>query len=194
VSAELLAEFVTAAWRVRRRDFVALEQLGVPSAFLYCSSLSFGVSPIDVFSDDGTFQSVDCGELAIILPTRPIAPPADPNFPDDDVGDLVAWRASDHARSWRRRGVTPFLNERAIDRAEIFCEELLVHPTPLDWMRAAGSGIVILDRNTDLRLYLGGLHRIVVAGDPDLAEWIDQRLRTPPQVPRVFLRPGELAA
>jgi hypothetical protein len=141
----------------------------------------FGLAVIEPTST-GTFEFGESGELAVIVPIVPL--PA----PDDDLVDLVAWRPSDARKWWLRRGVGSLLNPGAVLHAEITREPLPVYSTPLQWLRAAGQGIVILDWSANLQLYLGGVERIV----PDsraLGEAIDRRLRAPaPTMPKIQRR------
>lgn len=181
MSGALFAEFVDMVANVRQRDFDILEAAGVPGAFLWHGPSRFGVA-IVAPDAGGTYQlSEGGGELAIVVPARPLA------FDDHDVGDLVAFYLSRPSRWWTRLGAVPLLSPDAILRAEVTRTPLRVFSTPLDWLRAGGDGIVILDWQVNLRFHLGGVGR-VNADTRRLGDAIDRRLREPTPRPEIYVR------
>jgi len=184
---DLFDEFVSAVTLASRRDFDALITEGVPARFLWHGASRFGVSPIAP-EGDSTYQPIDSGELAYIIPAMPLAAPWERGFPSDDPGDLIAWRLSHPGHWWRRTGALPILNPDAINRAEIMREPLAVHSSPLAWMQAGGNGCVVLDPRANLQLYFGGVQRIA-ADTVDLGEAIERCLRERPlPMPQIFVK------
>ena len=172
----LLREFSAATAGVKRVHFDLLEKRGVPHEFLWRNAMRFGIARIAVLSD-GTYQPIEDGMPAIIVPANPLLSPAEFEEGDDinDIGDLIAWTPKQPDTWSCRTGTVPFLNGRAISAAEYRRERLKVCATPLAWMQAGGEGIVILDRRAYLPFWLGGLTDII-ADPPDFAREIDRRL------------------
>jgi len=183
---DILEELGAAIQATSRRDDAALIAAGVPRSFLYGTTYRYGVSPI-LTDKDGGYQPEANGELAIILPAIPLVGPEDPSFPCDDIGDLLAFYLRNPSRWWTRTGTVPALNHDAIERAGFMGERLTIHSTPLDWLRAEGQGVVLLDRRANLRLLLGGVESFLV-GDLRLGADIEQRMTKPYPKPRIFFR------
>ena len=184
------AEFTVAASQVQPRHFDWLQRQGVPHDFLWRGAQRFGVHGI-IPSNDGSYEPIDDGQRAVIIPTIPLLSPAEWCDDDDvdleDIGDLVAWFPQKPGRWWVRTGSTPILNADAIAGAEIFDEALKVYSTPLDWMRAAGDGIVVLDPVAHLGMYLGSVRQLV-CDTVELGREIDRRLRDPAvRLPQIFI-------
>lgn len=179
--ADLADEFASAAAAAEAEHFDALVARGVPRSWLWRGPMRFGVEEI-AGGDDGLYQPMPGGELAVIVPALPLAAPWEDDFPVEDLGDLVAWLPRDSSRWWRRCGLMPILNPAALERAAWFREPLSVWSTPLRWLRASGNGIVLLDGTANLRLWLGDVDTIH-ADTYELGDDIDHRLRLP-RVPR----------
>lgn len=185
MNADLAAEFAEAANTAKREHYDWLVEQGVPRAFLYRGSCQVGVAEIETGAG-GLYQPYGGGDLAFIMPARPIPAPWDADFPDDDPGDLVAWLPSSPWRWWSRCGMAPLLNPRAIDVAHYRALPLACWSMPLRWLRAGGDGVVILQCDSDLRLWFGsGL--TVHADTLELGEEIERRLRQPPALARVLV-------
>jgi hypothetical protein len=182
---DLLDELAQAIRSTTRRDDDALVSAGVPRSFLYGTAYRYGVSPI-LTDRGGGYQPAESGELAIIIPAIPLVGPEDPRFPFDDIGDLIAFYLRSPSKWWTRTGTIPALNCHAIDRAGVMGERLSIHRTPLDWLRAEGRGIVLLDRAANLRLLLGSVESFLVS-DARLGEAIEQRMTHPYPKPQIFV-------
>ena len=151
---------------------ISLQRLGSRAGTLFAwrgFTGLWGVHPITTH-DDGAFQIAEAGADALIFPTEA-----------GDVFDLVAWYPAEPARWWVRHGLAAVMGVEAIQRACHFDEPLVLHQTPLDFLRANGVGSVVLDwRSADF--WLTGVHRIVTA-DEKLAARVRAAFTT--QVPRV---------
>lgn len=79
------------------------------------------------------------------------------------IHDLIAWRpdAPDQWRAWRGAGA--LLNPDAVHRAAYLDEILIVHATPLDWLRDRCRGVVVLDWSAHIPWHLGIARRILAA-------------------------------
>jgi hypothetical protein len=167
----------------------------VPHDFLWRGAQRFGVHGI-IPSNDGSYEPIDDGQRAVIVPTIPLLSPVEMEDGDDieDVGDLVAFLPSDPSHWWCRTGSMPILNPAAILGAEIYDEPLKVWSTPLDWMRASGDGIVILDPLAHLGMYLGSVRQLI-CDTVELGREVDRRLRQPePKMPTVMIPTARAAA
>jgi hypothetical protein len=189
---DILEEMGAAIQATSRRDDAVLIAGGVPRSFLYGTAYRYGVSAI-LTDRDGGYQPTESGELAIIIPAIPLVGPEDPAFPSDDIGDLIAFHLRSPSKWWTRTGAIPVLNPHAIDRAEIMDERLMIHATPLDWLRAEGRGCLLLDRSANLRLLLGGVKSFLV-GDARLGAFIEQRMTKPYPKPSIFVSTQRAAA
>jgi hypothetical protein len=192
---DLWEEFTAAAAAVENRHFDWLERQGVPHDFLWHGAMRFGAAEIAP-CNDGTYQPIESGQRAIIMPTIPVLSPAEWQEGDDieDVGDLVAWRPEEPTRWWCRTGMLPVMNPGAVLGAEFYREPLKLWSSPLAWMRAAGEGAVILDPVANLRFWLGSVSEIL-ADSHELGREIDRRLREPRvRLPRVMIPKRKLAA
>jgi hypothetical protein len=140
---DLSEEFAEATARVTSRHIDALVACGVSREWLFSGAMRFGVSRIDPIGGQFYEPRAD-GIAAVILPCRPLPAPWEEGFPDCNPGDLVGF--APHGPSWWlvRAGSEPLLNPRAAEEAAHYGEELEIHPSPLDWMRAEGRGIVVL--------------------------------------------------
>ena len=185
---DLYSEFTAATALAEPRHFRWLVNRGVPPDFLWRGAMRLGVQDIAP-SNDGTYQPIDEGQRAIIMPTIPLLAPWEWEEGDDleDVGDLTAFRPDDPSRWWCRCGSVPILNPAAILGAELYDEPLRIHSTPLDWMRAAGDGVVILDPLAHLGLHLGSVRQLI-CDTVELGREIDRRLRHPePKMPTIMI-------
>ncbi len=183
---DLFAEFAEAAARTEPRHFDWLIARGVPRQFLDSGPMRFGVSPV-MTASDGTFQIIDHGPRAIIMPAIPLYDGG------DDVGDLVCWFPREPNRWWLRTGLVPVLNPLWIDRATIFKEPLSVWSSPLAWLRAAGAGVVVIDPSERLTFWFGDVSELI-ADSAELARDVERRMKVPLRLPRVSVRREAVAA
>ena len=100
-----------------------------------------------------------------------------------DVTDLIAWHPANPA-NWRWRiGDEPFLGIDAFERCWPGDGPLQIHATPLDFLRAGGEGLVVLDWNAT-----SDIRRLAmvdaIAAPRSIVERIDKILRRPVRMPR----------
>src|SRR5215469_11357030 len=145
----LFDEFASAAAAAGTREDAVLRSLGVSGDWLWSGPARYGVARISLMPS-GLYEPSEEGERAAILPAVPL------ESGNEDVGDLIAFRPHDPGHWWVRAGNCPILNPDALLRAELLREPLVLHATPLGWLRAGGVGAVILTR-CDLRLHLGNI-------------------------------------
>lgn len=91
-----------------------------------------------------------------------------------EVTDLVAWPVETPAEFWTVEHRAAVLNEAALFGLDT---EVSVFRTPLEWLAAAGAGIVILDDQSAWRLLADG--PALIAQDLEHARQM-QRIITPP--------------
>ena len=107
---------------------------------------------------------------------------------DGEILDLVAFHPDRPGRFRRRYGIVDFLGEEAVLRAGLEREPLVLHPTPLAWLAAGGTGACVLDATASLRLAFAGIPEIH-ATCPLHGAAIDRRLELEGQLsrPRVMV-------
>jgi hypothetical protein len=140
MKADLAAEMFAASSRVRQIHLDHLFALGVPVAALaWLGSVqpAFGVARARL-GGDGSFEPDPDGVSVIVQPILA----AEREWGDPGILDLIAWHSSDPSRWWWRRGDGWLLGEHLLeDRGEpVACVQ-----TPLDWLRAGGDALCLLD-------------------------------------------------
>ena len=183
-AAELLSEWLSTSMAATRSDFEALIARGVSPHWLWLGTTRFGVCKIEPHSD-GTYEPRPGGLRAYIVPLIPLAP--DTLIEHHDLGDLIAFTLDAPETWWCCYSTIPLLNPEAAERARWFREPLHVWRTPLDWLRAQGSGSVILDWRASLRLWLDDVPEII-AQDLVLGERIERRLVLPRARTRILVQ------
>ncbi|GEO81956.1 hypothetical protein [Pararhodospirillum oryzae] len=184
---DLLLEFSHYAARTGTRwDEALIHRYRVPRDWLQAltAPARYGVARARL-DRDGSWVPTAEGTTVLVLPACPLAALDDPIWPSADVGDLVAFDPRDPERWWTRLGC-PLLNEEAQARAALCREPLVVHPTPLAWMQAAGAGVVVLDWSRPLSVWMAGPPSLI-APTLDLAERLDRALNRPPPRARIEL-------
>jgi hypothetical protein len=159
---DLNAEFEDAMSRVERGDFDALVAFGVPERFLWHGPMRFGVATIEC-ARDGRYQPHEHGRRAFIVPAEPVADvfaeSADDISLQHEPGDLIAFFLDDPATWYLRFSGMALLNPGAALRPLTLPSRLPVRfrvwSTPLDWLRAAGDGVCVIDPRCLLPLWLG---------------------------------------
>jgi len=63
----------------------------------------------------------------------------------DVLVDLVAWRSGDPGETWLRTGHGWAIGESDLLAFDRWHGDLMLHASPLDWLRAGATGAVILD-------------------------------------------------
>lgn len=173
---DLLAKFVACATAAATPHADALVRLGVSRGWLMGGAARFGVARIRT---DGPFWEHDPhGAPVCVLPAEPLADLGDPLWPTACVSDLIAFRTTDPGKWWFRTGAAVLLNPEAVEYGQHFNEPVTIHPHPLDWLRAGGTGVVVLDWSACLALHLSGPPALYAA-DLALGERLDSHLNRP---------------
>ncbi|MCH7833022.1 MAG: hypothetical protein IIC55_09155, partial [Proteobacteria bacterium] len=76
--------------------------------------------------------------------------------PDEGLIDIMAFEPSNPARWYLRLGNAVLLGLHNARLAVFEESPVMVHATPLDWLRADCAGVVVLDWKADLLSYLDG--------------------------------------
>lgn len=140
-----------------------------------------GIGPIDVMRDyvgvarvttfpDGTFVPDPLGDPHIVT----LAAVAMPRMGWAEVFDLVAFRSTAPAVWWRRIGLADTLGDDAIEYAACTRAPLVLHETPLDWLRARAEGAVVLDWTMNPRIVFSPVTEIHCT-TPALAATLQKR-------------------
>ncbi|GEO82016.1 hypothetical protein [Pararhodospirillum oryzae] len=175
---DLLEEFATLATATTPDHDRALTRRGVPETWLKAPSAParYGVGRGALTKEGWVFGP---GHAHAFLPEPPLADIDSPEWPTPELFDLVVFRPDQPGRWWSKNE-SVLLNGSEVERATFFEDPLVIHPDPLEWMRAGGQGVVILDWGRFLPLHVGGPSRLVCTTLP-LAERLDRALRAPPR-------------
>lgn len=173
---DLLAEAWAAFQRVRQPHIDRMLVLGVSAssiAMLGAREIPFGVGMIERMGN-GLYQPGD-GAVHVLSPV----------YADGQIIDIVAWR-SDAPTKWLwRTGIGWALGTDEL-RPRWDNAPMPIHATPLDWLRAAGEGICVLDWDAPDLASLRTLESI------EADEWLCQRLTRalskPPRMPVIIKR------
>lgn len=149
---------------------------------------TWGVGRIEPLAD-GTFQPREHGAPALILPA----------VEDWALVDLVAVQPAIPGRWWTRRDLAVALGTAIADsvrwhdhspRHDLGASPLplLLFPNPLDWLRAAGAGTVILDMR-HARPLLSGITAVACSTET-LACRLHAALSDPGDVPAILVMEG----
>jgi hypothetical protein len=115
------------------------------------------------------------GDRAYVLPVR-----AD----DSSLIDLIAFRLETPHSFWPMSGAAAMLGQDQLERAHYYGRPLIVHETPLEWLRAKRVGVVILDWNRYWPAYVGGLPALRTFSER-FGRTLEERLKRPLLVPDV---------
>jgi hypothetical protein len=172
---DCVAEMTAAADRIHQRHIDHIINAGVSPETL--AKLGAQFAPFGVVatqsSRDGLYEPGN-GATYIVQPV----------LTDGDCVDLVAWRKSDPSRWHLRTGLGWALGEDAFTHRSFWgCgEPFPIHRSPLAWLIAGGTGIVILDWEAPELRELIALD--VIECDRDLAVILHRRLSHPVRLPR----------
>lgn len=176
-SANLMAEFVAyAAATTRATDARLAGAYGVPLNWLQSGATRYGV--VRATAEGKHWQPDHLGRPLLTLPDVPLADPDDERLGAVEIGDLIAFDPRDPTRWWVRTGGAVVLAPEEVERAQHYAEPLTVHPHPLAWMQAGGTGVVVIDWSAHLALHLSGPPRLVAA-DLVTGERLDSHLNRP---------------
>lgn len=191
--ADLLAEYAAYAAAATPAHDQALIARGVPADWLRAPAAParYGFSRAR-HNDDGTWEPADDGLRCVILPDPPLSELDSPDWPTVGLADLIAF-PPDRPGEWRIRCGSAILNAEEVERCAFHGEPLVIHPTPMDWLRAEGQGVVILDWSAFLPFHLSGPPAFRCA-TRDLAARLDRALHRPAHRHRIEAPPREAAA
>lgn len=164
----LRAEFLAARDRIRPHHRAWFQERDVLPSTLEAIG-GFGVARIAV--DGNRFDIVPQGDAAALLPVFDV--PANPEL--NGLYDLVAFRPSEPARLYRRRGEATWLGGFALARALDLGETLALYRTPLSWLQSGADGAVALDWTAAPRMLLE--LPAIEAEDEAFAAEIQERVR-----------------
>lgn len=142
LESDLLQEFAAMAGQAYEAavfDWLA-RRICIPRAVLHLAGPSIiGVGRIE--TGDSYWQPLPTGKPALVAPC---------SFGIDfgdlySTIDLIAWTPANPDRWWWRTGQGAALGAEEIEKARTFEKPLLLHATPVDWVRAGGTGCCILD-------------------------------------------------
>jgi hypothetical protein len=155
--AALVAEMQLCLTKLRQEHADFLVSQGIDPVLLVAYQM-VGVAHIAAGRQPGSWVSTGNGRLAFVVPVRvhesfsPLA--ADPwaavRF--GELVDLVAWCPKSPDRYWLYAGDAAWLGAVAPPHLDPF--PVVVHPTPLAWLRAGAQGIALLARSPRVRCRL----------------------------------------
>jgi len=123
-----------------------------------------GVSPVAVYcpfprlhGNFGVCRAQFHGDLYEPAPDgTPVIVTGVSEHPEEALVDIVAFKPSNPARWWLRLGQAVVLGLHNARLAAFKEEPILVHATPLDWLRAECQGAVVLDWKREVLSHLDG--------------------------------------
>ena len=155
---DLVGEVLTAHWNMRRQHQGWLAAHGVSPVAIYGTPPRlhghFGVTRAMFHGD--LFEPAPDGKPVIILGVS--------EHPDEGVVDILAFEPSNPSHWYRRLGAAVVLGLHNARLAVFEESPVMVHATPLDWLRADCAGVVVLDWKADLLSYLDG-YGVLAADD-----------------------------
>lgn len=177
-ASSLREEAEAATFRVRQPHIDRLLALGVPGrgiAELGARQIPFGVGHVERI-ERGLYQPGD-GSLHVISPV----------YADGELIDLIAWR-SEQPMNWAwRTGLGWALGADETSRDYWPGDPpLQLHATPLDWLRAGGTGMCVLDWEADELEELRGISAI--EADEMVAVRLHRALSKPRRLPTIIKR------
>ena len=134
---DLVLEFSSAMDGLDDRARAWLPRQGVPIAAIDAWPGPIGVAPIETHQI-GIFDFAEHGRRALIMPVL-----SGPQY--TDLVDLIAWFPDAPDQWWSRRYFSIPLGADQLDIAVMGGNPVVLQPTPLDWLRSNGDGVVIND-------------------------------------------------
>ena len=135
-------------------DFAALQLAGVDGTVLASAMAQRLIGADDICIRDGRWERRFRGRRAVVLPVW--------QSQAADIVDLVAFRPEAPKAFWLLTGHGVMLGAASAIHADYYDEPLLIHETPLDWLKAGGDGAVILDWRHYWPLYMGSIKTVRV--------------------------------
>ena len=183
---DLVGECVHAHWNVRRSHQDWLAAHGVSPIAIYCPFPRlhghFGVCRAQFH--DNTYSPAPDGKPVIVMGVS--------EHPDEGLIDLVAFEPSNPARWFLRLGNAVVLGLHNARLALFEESPVLVHGTPLDWLRADCRGVVVLDWTADILSRLEGYG--CLAADRETGELLKKAFHRHINIPQVRVMEGQRAA
>lgn len=132
-------------WHLRN-----LQGLGVTGAAIAKAGL---VGTARIETGRKFWQPEEAGKPALIVPVSP-----DGTF--GGIVDFVALQTANPRKWWVRSGLATMLGFWNLEEAAHFDHQLVVHATPLDWLRADCEGVCIVDWRSFLPFHLSGITKV----------------------------------
>lgn len=133
-------EFLIAMDGLDGRAAEWLQRQGVPDIALHMWPGPVGVAPIETHPF-GHFDFAKFGRRAYIQPVLS-------GGAFTDIVDLVAWKPDRPNQWWTRCYSGVPLGDDQLFTAEYWQKPMMLRATPLNWLRAGGDGVCILDWKT----------------------------------------------
>ena len=177
MTVDLWSEFLSAVPRLRRCHLDRLAALGIGAHEILAAG-NAGMARIRRHAG-GLYEPDDTGDPALIVPIflGEIPAPGNP-VAEPILDDLIAWHP-DRPNRWALRAGTAVTLGNAWGSWP-----LPIHRTPLDWLRAGGAGVVILD-------WVGAFLRFgdspLLAQDLEHGQEIRERLTRPVPCPPILV-------
>lgn len=145
------------AVRDRHRDWAVAH--GISREAIWTPPAPFGAGRIE--TSGRAFEFNKDGAPAVIVP---VSDSYDIECFEYGLADLLAFQPNDPHRWWALRDIMPLLNTEAVEQARTLIGidyPLAINSTPLAWLQRNRDGVVILDWNCCLPLWLGGVPRLL---------------------------------
>lgn len=161
-------------------DLWRLHEAGVPTRCLH------PVGALDIAIKQGRWVEWFRGDRAFVIPVCANDLYPGITYEVDEIVDLVAFRLETPRAFWRFEDhvAAPFLGSSNLERAQLFEEPIMVHETPLDWLRAGRRGIVILEWKDFWPFTLAGIPALQCM-DEGFGRRLKARLERPFQIPEI---------
>lgn len=162
-------EFLYAMDGLDKRSSAWLKQQGVGDVALDMWPGPIGVASIETHPM-GIFEFVEGRRHAFVMPVL-----CGPAF--SEIIDLMAWFPDQPGTWWTRCYTGVPLGVDQLDKAEIEGLEVLIHPTPLDWLRSDGRGVCVLDWTMSAL----SLRRVptLLFEEAETGRWVHDKLSVP---------------
>lgn len=200
------AEYRAATRAAGRKAARRLRDLGVPLGVLYGLATDFcvyGAGRVETHRS-GVFEFSPEGTPAIVQPAARCSVPGEP-----EIIDLVCWFPDNPNRWWQRTGNGLFLDYDALNRSSFTPnlgvdddgnpfrqpQPLLVHSSPLDYLRAGCTGTCLLcPDDPGAAFWLSGAEKILCA-ERELADKVQRVFAVEQTIPDIrFLEESRHAA
>jgi len=174
---DLVAEFERACAAMRDQHFARLNTLGVGrEAYIIAKPLllpaPIGMARVEI--EGSAYQPAEQGGRGMFV--QPVLDSL------DELVDVVAWHPDAPGRWFMRHEAAPIMGADIVEEAAFFGDILVVHPTPLEWLKAGGGGACVLDWDRAW-FWLGCVRDIA-----PLHTWTQRRLENALRSPRPTTR------